>query len=56
MKRVSLILEKLLQVKLKNDTGIDRENRESENNRSGFGGRNTIVGAFMTAAARDLMF
>ena len=56
VKRVSLISEKLLQVELKNDRGIDGENRESENNRSGLGGRNTIVGAFMTAAARDLMF
>ena len=26
------------------------------NNRSGLGGRNTVVGAFVTAAARDLMY
>ena len=32
VKRVSLISEKLLQVELKNDRGIDGENRESENN------------------------
>ena len=56
VKRVSLISEKTLQVEIKNDRRIDGENRESENNRSGLGGRNTIVGAFVMAAARDLMF
>ena len=35
---------------------IDGENREHNNNQSGLGGRNTIVGAFVTAAARDLMY
>ena len=39
VKSVSLISEKLLQVEQKNDRGIDGENRESENNRSGLGGR-----------------
>ena len=37
-------------------TSIEGENRENANNRSGLGGRNTIVGAFTTAAARDLMY
>ena len=41
---------------MKCDRSIEGENRESNNNRSGLGGRNTIVGAFITAAARDLMY
>ena len=56
VKRVSLISENLMQVELKNDRMIDGENRERNNNRSGLDGRNTIVGAFVTAAARDLMY
>ena len=56
VKRVSLISENLMQVELKSDRMIDGENRERNNNRSGLGGRNTIVGAFVTAAVRDLMY
>ena len=56
VKRVSLISEKTLQEELKNYRQIDGENRESENIRSGLGGRNTIVEAFVMAATRDLMF
>ena len=56
VKRVSLISENLMQVELKNDRMIDGENRESNNNPSGLGGKNTIVGAFVTAAVRDLMY
>ena len=41
---------------MKCDRLIDGENREKENSRSGLGGRNTIMGAFVTAAARDLMY
>ena len=54
VKRTSLILEKLMQVEMKCDRSIEGENRENANNRSGLGCRNTIVGAFVTAAARDL--
>ena len=56
VKRVSLISEKLLQVEMKLDRQIDGENRERENNRSGLGGKNPIIGAFVTAASRDLMY
>ena len=56
VKRMSLISEKLMQVEMKCDRSIEGENRENTNNRSGLGGRNTIVGAFVTAAARDLMY
>ena len=45
-----------MQVEMKCDRSIDGENREHNNSRSGLGGRNTIVGAFVTAAARDLMY
>ena len=54
VKHVSLVSDKLLQVEAKNDRNIDGENHENQNSRSGLGGRNTIVGAFVTAAARDL--
>ena len=56
VKRVSLVLDKLLQVEMKRDCNIDGENRERENDRSGLGGKNSIVGAFVTAASRDLMY
>ena len=56
VKRVTLLREDLLQVEIKCDRGIDGENRERENSRSGLGGRNTIVGSFVTAAARRLMY
>ena len=56
VKRVTLLREDLLQVEIKCDRGIDGENRERENSRSGLGGRNTIVGAFVMAAARRLMY
>ena len=46
----------LMQVEMKYDRSIEGEKRESNNNRSGLGGRNTIVGAFVTAAVRDLMY
>ena len=38
------------------DCQIDRENRERENNQSGLGGKNPIIGAFVMAASRDLMY
>ena len=56
VKRVSLVSENLMQVEMKCDRSIGGENRESNNNRHGLGGRNTIVGAFVMAAARDLMY
>ena len=56
VKRVSLISKKLLQVKMKLDHQIDGENREKENNRGGLGGKNPIIGAFVTAASRHLMY
>ena len=56
VKRVTLLKEDLLQVEIKCDRGIDGENRERENSRSGLGGRNTIVGSFVAAAARRLMY
>ena len=56
VKRVSLISDRLLQVEITQDRNIDGENRECENNRVGLGGKNPIVGAFMTAASRDLMY
>ena len=56
IKRVTLLKEDLLQVEIKCDRGIDGENRERENSRSGLGDRNTIVGSFVTAAARRLMY
>ena len=55
VKRVSLVSDKLLQVEMKRDHNIDSENREQENNHSGLWG-NPIVGAFVTAASRDLMY
>ena len=45
-----------MQVEMKCDKSIDGENREINNSRSGLGGRNTIVDAFVTATARDLMY
>ena len=56
VKHVTLLKEDLLQIEIKCDRGIDGENRERENARSGLGGRNTIVGSFVTAAARRLMY
>ena len=56
VKRTALISEKLMQVEMKRDRSIDGENRENANNRSGLGRRNTVVGAFFTTAARDLMY
>ena len=56
VKRVSLISKKLLQVEMKLDRQIDRENREKENNRGGLGGKNPIIGAFVMAASRHLMY
>ena len=56
VKRVSLISKKLLQVEMKLDHQIDGENREKENNRGGLGGKNPIIGAFVTAASRHLMY
>ena len=41
---------------MKQDRDIDGENRERENNRVGLGGKNPIIGAFVTAASRDLMY
>ena len=52
-KRVTLDSKKLLQVEMKCDRSIDGENREKENSRSGLEGRNTIMGAFVTAAASE---
>ena len=56
VKRVALISDRLLQVEIKQDRSIDGENSERENNRMGLGGKNPIVGAFVTAASRDLMY
>ena len=56
VKHVSLVSDKLLQVELKLDRQIDGENRERRNCRSGLGGKNVIVGAFVMAASRDLMY
>ena len=56
VKRVSLISENLMQVELKNDRMIDYYYVPCFLHLSGLGGRNTIVGAFVTAAARDLMY
>ena len=56
VKRMALMSEKLMQVEMKCDRSIEGENRENANNRSGLDGRNTIVGAFVMAAARDLMY
>ena len=56
VKRVSLVSDKLLQVELKLDRQIDGENRERRNCRSGLGGKNVIVGTFVMAASRDLMY
>ena len=56
VKRVSLISEKLLQVEMKLDCQIDRENRKRENNQSGLGGKNPIISAFVMATSRDLMY
>ena len=56
VKRVTLISDRLLQVEMKQDRDIDGENREKENNRVGLGGKNPIIGAFVTAASRDLMY
>ena len=56
VKRVSLVSDKLLQVELKCNRNIEGENCEWENSRSGLGGKNIIVGAFVTAGARDLMY
>ena len=55
VKRVSLVSDKLLQVEMKCDRNIEGENHEQENSRSGLGRKNAIVGAFVTADARDLM-
>ena len=54
--RISLVSDKLLQVELKLDRQIDGENRERRNCRFGLGGTNVIVGAFVMAASRDLMY
>ena len=56
VKRVSIVSDKLLQVEMKRDQNIDGENREKENSRSSLGGKNPIVGAFVMAAAHDLMY
>ena len=56
VKRVSLVSDRLLQVEIKQDRNIDGENKERENNRVGLGGKNPILGAFVTAASRDLMY
>ena len=56
VKCATLLKEDLLQVEIKCDRGIDGENRERENARSGLGGRNTLVGLFITAGARQLMY
>ena len=56
IKRVSLVSKNLIQVEMKCDRSIEGENRESNNNRSILGGTNTIVGAFVMAAVRDLMY
>ena len=41
---------------MKLDHQINGENRERENNWSGLEGKNPIIGAFVTAASRDLMY
>ena len=56
VKRAMLLKEDLLQVEIKCDRGIDGENRERENARSSLGGRNTLVGSFVAAGARQLMY
>ena len=56
VKRVSLISDRLLQAEIKQDRSIDGENRERQNNRMGLGGKNPTVGAFVTAASKDLMY
>ena len=56
VKRATLLREDLLQVEIKCNRGIAGENRERENARSGLGGRNTLVGSFVTAGARQLMY
>ena len=56
VKRATLLSRDLLQVEVNCDRNIDGENRERENARSGLGGRNTIVGSFVTAEARRLMY
>ena len=56
VKRVTLMADKLLQVEMKHDRNIEGENHERENNRSGLGGKNPIVGAFVTAGAHYLMY
>ena len=45
-----------MQVEMKCDRSIEGETKEIANNRNGLGGRNTIVGAFVMAAARDLIY
>ena len=56
VKSVSLMSKKLLQVEMKLHRQIDRENREKENNRGGLGGKNPIIGAFVMAVSRHLMY
>ena len=56
VKCVSLMSIKLLQVEMKRDRNISGKNRERENSRSGLGGKNAIVGAFVTAGAKELMY
>ena len=41
---------------MKLDCQIDRENREKENNRGGLGGKNPIIGAFVMAVSRHLIY
>ena len=53
---MTLVADKLLQVEMKHDRNIEGENHERENNRSGLGGKNPIVGAFVTAGAHYLMY
>ena len=50
VKWVALVSDNILQVEMNNDRNIDGENREVYFNHSGLGGRNTMVGAFVTAA------
>ena len=56
VKRMPFISEELMQVEMKCDRSIEGENRENANNRSGLGGRNITVGAFVTTAARGFMY
>ena len=56
VKRATLLCRDVLQVEVNCDRNVDGENRERENARSGLGGRNTIVGSFVTAEARRLMY